>query len=187
MNSSNSCRSRKDNQGISLIIVLILTVIIGLTASAAMRSATSGQRVTNNIRMDALAQQYAEAALRYCENQLKLDSAARVISLRDIAVPTTTFAVSGWEQTITWIGIAGSGGASSSRTQLPANQYTTVGESSNVPTTPPQCVAERQVLGSPTFTVTVVTSRGFSPDYAADGSGNTIRGAVVWLQSILNI
>jgi hypothetical protein len=43
-----------------------------------------------------------------------------------------------------------------------------------------------QTVGSPTFTITVVTARGFSPDYARDGAGNTTNGAVVWLQSIIN-
>ena len=50
--------------GVSLIIVLIMLVIIGLTSAAAMRNATSGEKVTNNIRLQNLAQQYAEAALR---------------------------------------------------------------------------------------------------------------------------
>ena len=63
--------------GVSLIIVLIMLVIIGLTSAAAIRNATSGEKVTNNIRLQNLAQQYAEAALRYCEAELgKADDVA---------------------------------------------------------------------------------------------------------------
>ena len=179
---------RNDEKGISLIIVLIMMVVIGLTAAAAMRNATSSQRATNNARVESLALQYAEAALRYCEGQLQLASTARVNSLKDAVIPTSTFTVSAWEQTISWTGIAGSGGASSTRTSPPAAQYSTAGVSSNVPTRAPECIAELQTLGSPTFTATVVTARGFSPDYAADATtGQTTRGAVVWLQSILNL
>ncbi len=191
LSKKSSSISRSDSQqGISLIIVLIMMVVIGLTAASAMRNATSGQRVTNNARMDSLATQYAESALRYCEAQLQIPDAnlaplpVRVNSLRDANIPTTTFVASGWEQTVTWVGV---GGASATRTSLPAAQYSTAGVSTNVPARAPECVVEHQVIGSPTFAVTVVTARGFSPDYEADGSGNTKRGSVVWLQSILNL
>lgn len=177
--------------GISLIIVLILLVVIGLTAASAMRGATSSQRVTNNVRMDNLAQQYAEGALRYCEQQLQLADASRVATLQAAKIPAVNMTVAGttgaWEQTVSWTGAAGAGGAAATRTALPATQYSTSGVSSIVPTTSPECVAETQTIGSPTFTVTVVTARGFSPDYQADSAGKTTHGAVVWLQSILNL
>ncbi|MBC7919400.1 MAG: hypothetical protein H7Y28_16475 [Rhodoferax sp.] len=192
MNALPNPVSRGRERGISLIIVLILLVVIGLTAATAMRGATSSQRVTNNVRMDNLAQQYAESALRYCEAQLQLADAARVNSLKLAVIPAVNMTVVGtvgaWEQTVSWTGVPGSGGASATRTVLPAAQYSTAGVSSSVPARPPECVAETQTLaGSPTFTVTVVTARGFSPDYTNDGAGNTVSGAVVWLQSILNL
>ena len=179
-------------KGVSLVIVLILLVVIGLTAASAMRGATSSQRVTNNVRMDNLAQQYAEAALRFCEGQLQLADAARVNTLKVAVIPAVDMTIvnpqGAWEQAVSWTGAAGAGGASSTRTALNASQYSTAGISSIVPAQPPECVAETQTLaGSPTFTVTVVTARGFSPDYARDGAGNTTSGAVVWLQSILNL
>lgn len=179
--------SKRLHKGASLILVLIMMVIIGLTAASAMRNATSDQRATNNLRMDSLAQQYAEAALRYCEAQLRLTDAARINTLKAAVIPATTAAASGWEQTVTWLGTPGTGGASATRTTLPLAQISTTGVSSIVPTKFPECVAETQTVGSPTFTVTVVTARGFSPDYQANSSGNTTSGAVVWLQSILNL
>jgi Tfp pilus assembly protein PilX len=173
-------------RGISLLIVLIMLVIIGVTAASSMRNATSEQRATNNMRMDALAQQYAEAALRYCETELQKPTASRTATLQAAKIPATTPTASGWEQTVTWTGTPGTGGASATRTPVPVQNISTSG-TTVVPTTPPECVAETQTIGSPTFTVTVVTARGFSPDYSKDSAGNTTGGAVVWLQSILNL
>ncbi len=174
-------------RGISLIIVLIMLIIIGVTAASAMRSATSEQRATNNMRMDATAQQYAEAALRYCETQLQLPDAARTNTLKAAVIPATTFAASGWENPVTWTGTPGSGGASATRTPIPVQSISTSGITV-VPTTLPECVAETQPIPTDlTHTVTVVTARGFSPDYSRDSSGNTTGGSVVWLQSILNL
>jgi type IV pilus assembly protein PilX len=97
--------------------------------------------------------------------------------------------VAAWENVVSWTSPAGSGGASSTRTVLPATQYSTLGSSSFLPSRPPECVAETQTLGvAPnTFTAIVVTARGFSPDYSADVNGQTTAGSVVWLQSILNL
>jgi len=51
-------------QGASLIIVLVMLVVIGLTSAASLRNASSNERVSHNFRMHWLAEQYAEAALR---------------------------------------------------------------------------------------------------------------------------
>lgn len=178
-------------RGVSLIVVLIMLVVIGLTAASAMRGATATQKVTNNVRMDNLAQQYAEAALRYCEGQLQLADGLRVNSLKVAVIPTIDMTVVGatpaWQNVTSWTGAAGSGGASATRTALPQNQYSTVGLSSVLPAKAPECVAEIQTVGAPSFSVTVVTARGFSPNYAADVNGNTTAGSVVWLQSIINL
>lgn len=170
-------------EGISLLIVLFLLVIIGITASSAMRNATSEQRATNNLRSENVAQQYAEAALRYCETQLQLADASRVATLKAAVIPTTTYALSGWEDPATWTG--NSGRASATRTSVPDSEISNV--STDKPAVNPQCVVESQTTGSPTFTIKVVTARGFSPDYSADANGVTIQGAVVWLQSIINV
>jgi type IV pilus assembly protein PilX len=183
MNNQCKALSKTRQRGISLIIVLILLVVIGLTAAAAMRGANSSQRVTNNVRMDNIAQQYAEAALRYCESQLQLPDANRVNSLKAAVLPAGTGAPGAWEDPVSWTGSVGAGAAASTRTALPAAQYGSA-LSSYIPAKAPECVAETQTLGTPAFTVTVVTARGFSPDYKADGNGNTTHGAVVWLQSI---
>lgn len=185
--------SKKPQRGISLIIVLIMTVVIGLTAAAAMRGATSSQRVTNNVRMENMAQQYAEAALRYCEEQVQLSDTdpTKQNFLKGPQLPVRNMTVTGtignWQNTSTWLGTAGVGTATT-RTPLPQARYDTSGLSSTRPAKAPECVAEIQTLGSPSFTLTVVTSRGFSSDYKADSTtGQTTNGSVVWLQSVLNL
>jgi type IV pilus assembly protein PilX len=180
----------RKQRGFSLVVVLIMLVVIGLTAASAMRGATASQKVTNNVRMENLAQQYAEAALRYCENQIQLADGVRVNSLKVAVIPTVDMTVVGtppaWQNVVSWTGAAGSGAASATRTPLPASQYSTAGLSSVLPAKAPECVAEIQNVGAPAFTVTVITARGFSPNYVADNNGNTTAGSVVWLQSIIN-
>jgi type IV pilus assembly protein PilX len=183
-------RALRRDDGVSLIIVMIMLVIIGLTSAAAIRNATYGERATNNIRMQNLAQQYAEAALRYCESQLTLADAARVNTLKNASVFNDTgagiataanFPAAGWNQGVTWIGV---GGAATSRTTVPLLQLQSV-NSAFTPTVRPQCVVERQRLPD-NSEATVITSRGFSPDYTFNAiTGVTTAGSVVWLQSTI--
>lgn len=183
-------RGMHHNEGASLIIVMIMLVIIGITSVAAIRNATNGERATNNIRMQNLAQQYAEAGLRYCEAQLALADASRVNTLKNASVSNDTgtgianaanFPAAGWSQAVTWIGV---GGASAALTTVPQVQLQSV-NSAFAPTVRPQCVAERQRLPD-SSEATVITARGFSPDYSANaGTGVTTKGSVVWLQSTI--
>jgi type IV pilus assembly protein PilX len=166
--------------GISLIVVLIMLVIIGLTSASAIRSATNGEKLTNNLRMQNLAQQYAEAALKYCENELTKADGSRVSTLQEANIVTVAYGdPTAWFQTVTW---TGTGGASASKTTVPESQIKS-SDSSFKPTHLPECVAEKQILDAGATTY-VITARGFSTDYTADtATGKTTRGSVVWLQS----
>lgn len=168
---------RSHVRGVSLIITMIMIVIIGLTAAAAMRGTASSERVTNSMRMQNLAQQYAEAALRYCEAQISLADAARVNSLREANIILSATATADWQKTTTWVGGA------ARTTSVPLAQIKSA-DSSITPPTMPQCFAERLRLSDNSLVV-AITARGFSPDYVPDSNGETTRGSVVWLQSIL--
>lgn len=182
---------RSKSKGVSLIIVLVMLVIIGLTSASAIRKATSTERVTNNIRMQNLAQQYAEAALRFCEVELGRADNLRVNTLRNANVfndngtgnpvaGTNNYPPTGWSNAATWTGTTF---AAPSRTTVPATQIEAADSSARTPAFLPQCVAERSMMPGGTR-VTTVTARGFSPDYARDNAtGNTTNGSVVWLQS----
>lgn len=164
-------------RGVTLIIALIMVIIIGLTSAAAMRGATSSEKVVNNIRMQNLAQQYAEAALRYCESQLLLADGSRPSTLQNANITVTTSLAPAWNTSTTW------SVTPTLVTTVPSGQITS-SNSAFAPSQLPQCLAERQALGS--GTVTLITARGFSPDYQRDSSTQfTVQGAVVWLQSML--
>ena len=171
--------------GVSLIIVLIMLVIIGLTSAAAMRNATSGEKLTNNIRLQNLAQQYGEAALRYCEAEMLKADADRVATLAEANISTTPVgtadAATGWGQAASW---TGAGGIAATKTTLP-EAWVRSQDSSFRPSRLPECVVERQGLADGSLAY-VITARGFSPGYTADGvSGVTTAGSVVWLQSLV--
>jgi type IV pilus assembly protein PilX len=192
--------SRFAQNGISLIIVLILVVVIGVTASSAMRSATSGQRVTNNVRMDNMAQQYAEAALRFCEAQMAIPSTnVAPLPVRDgrlMAPPVINInagVAPAWLNPVSWRGASTAPmtppHAAATRIALTAGQVSSAA-STYTPTRLPECIVETQSIGGlvAPFNVTVVTARGFSTDYREDAAtGATTNGSVVWLQSILNL
>ena len=170
------------NRGVSLIIVLILMIIIGITASTAMRNASSEQRATNNQRMEATALQYAEAALRYCEAQMQIPipgSRADVSLQGTIPDLVQGPLTSGWTDPASWISTGGR--ASSTRTVVPAIAIKDTTDTV-LPNRRPECVVEK---ASGTGT-TIITARGFSTDYDSDlTTGETTQGAVVWLQSFI--
>lgn len=171
--------------GVSLIIVLVMLVVIGLTSAAAIRNATSGEQATNNIRLQNLAQQYADAALRYCEGELAKADVDRVASLSEANLSDTPAgtadAATGWGQAASW---TGAGGIAASRTVVPEARVKSQ-DSAFRSARLPECVVERQVLADGNRAY-VVTARGFSPGYVADAAtGATTAGSVVWLQSIV--
>jgi type IV pilus assembly protein PilX len=180
-----NCQSPQRQSGVSLIIVMMMLVIIGITSAATIRNATSSEKLTNNIRVQYLAQQYAEAALRFCESELGKPETSRVTTLAEVNLVQTAYGgAPAWNQAGTW---TGSGGASASKTVLPENRIKST-DSAFRPPTLPECVVEKQVMADGNVAY-VITARGFSTDYrAASGTGLTTSGSVAWLQStvILN-
>ncbi len=178
-------------RGVSLLIVLIMLVIIGLTSAASLRSASSNERISNNFRMHALAEHYAEAALRYCETQLTLADNARVNSLQDASLQAFTGAAyPAWANTLTW---TGAGGASASLTRVPEALVASA-DSAFKPAQLPQCAVESLSIpltqnGEPAGAadIYVITARGFSTDYSASAQAVSLAGSVVWLQSVVSV
>lgn len=176
LNANLSGRSRQG--GTTLIVVLIMLVVIGLSAASSMRNATSGERIVNNLRLESSALQYAEMALRHCEAQMALPSASRPAGLDDGSIPSNPVASALWSQTSTWLS-----GTVNSLYNLNSNVYSNAVDGTDAPTQPPQCLVERVTYGSGSTTL-VITARGFSTGYSADSTnGTTQSGSVVWLQS----
>ena len=183
--SSGQTGIRTPQGGLALVVVLVLLVVIGLSSASALRSATSAEQAGNNIRLQYLAQQYAEAALRYCEAELLKPDGQRVASLRQANLPEVAVGASAaqsvWGQAASW-GPAGAGTAS--KTRPPEAWFSSSLSAFSLPFGP-ECLAEQQLLPGEQRAL-VITARGFSPGYLADPlSGSTRAGAVVWLQSIV--
>jgi type IV pilus assembly protein PilX len=174
-------KRRSAHFGASLIIVLILLGVVALTSAATLRNASVNERISNNFRMQLLAQQAAEAALRYCETQLTLADESRIASLKESKLSVNA-AAPAWRQRSHWTG--DSGGASAFRTSVPESVVVSAG-SAFKPAQLPECVVDKQAIDG--GVMYVVTARGFSPDYMADSRGFTLKGAVVWLQTGLAI
>lgn len=171
------CRSA----GITLVVVLVLLVVISLTAAAAMRSAITQEKVVNNLRAEFSAQTQAELALRYCEGELLKLPAQRTPALQGVEqLPLQSLNGLQWKQASAWQAPAGAAGTA------PDAAFLTLASAQAAGPTLPQCLVERLGVAGGRAEATVVTARGFSPDYrpgAADGSGAS--GSVVWLQSFL--
>lgn len=165
-------RSLRRGRGVSLIIVLIMLAVMGLVSAAAMRSATTNEMVARNVRYQLLAQQQAEAALRYCEGQLLLPVQERVASLREIT-PSSLDPPTGWTLLTSW---SGQGAAAANLASLPND----LPGPSSLPQVAPQCLVERRPWS--TGEAYLVTARGYSANYSRDSQGYTSAGMVSWLQ-----
>ena len=175
-------KPRAAQGGVSLIIVLVMLGVIALMSAATLRNASSNERISNNFRMQVLAQQYAEAALRYCETQLTLADASRVETLREANLSGS--AAPAWRQRGSWTGAGGTGSTAASRTTVPEAVVVSA-SSAFKPGQLPECVVEKQALAG--GVVYVITARGFSPDYTADARGFSVTGSVRWLQTLVAI
>lgn len=167
----------RQQSGVVLIVALVMLVIIGLASAAIMRNALTGDTVSDNIRRQAHALQAAQAALRYCEGEVQRAPAANALP-----APAAGVDAEDWRTFSNWLKQFPTEGAPK---VVPAAFLTAGDTNRNIPKKLPQCMAQFRTLGS--GQVIVVTARGFSENYEADTSGRTQAGAVVWLQSIIQL
>ena len=169
-------RFARHQRGVTLIIALIMLVVIGLASAAVMRGSLTSDTMANNARVQMLASQAAQLALRFCETQVERKPADWVSGF-SIQAATAVGAAHNWESYTNWE----SGGKAMT---VPSSVMASA-KSTFTPSTLPQCLAEysNDVTGAKAV---IVTARGFSPDYA-ETSGRQTAGSVVWLQSTLSI
>jgi hypothetical protein len=148
---------------------MLMLVIIGIMSVTVMRSVTSTDQVTTGNRVQTQANQAAQMALRYCEDQLT--ASPRNITLYAPATPASWTVKGNWT----------SGGTNMAYTLRPSDFQ---GGAEHFPPVPPQCLAEVSASNSSVYTV---TARGFSPDFRQDGSYATVTGSVIWLQSTVYV
>ncbi len=152
-------------QGVTLLVVLVMLVVIGLVSASALRQAANADMVSNNARLEQLAKQSAQAALHYCEAEITGSGVPAIqVQAANAAAPV-------WKTFTNWKG------SSMKAVSVPTASY----EAANG--LAPQCLVEYSPLGNNVY---IITARGFSPDFKEDDNGKTQRGAVVWLQSTLS-
>jgi type IV pilus assembly protein PilX len=157
---------QRPSRGVSLIIAMLMLVIIGIMSVSVMRSVTSTDQVATGNRIQTQANQSAQMALRFCEDQLSRP-------IKKITIWNTRPNPPAWTVKANWT----LSGASTAYTLQPVDIQ---GGSANFPAVAPQCIAEVSPADNTLYTV---TARGFSADYRADPTFATTSGSVVWLQS----
>ena len=183
-------RSIRRQQGVVLIIALILLVIISLLAVTSMRGAGSAESMAGNVRTTELATQAAEIALRHCE---KAAIRHTKVTLGGGTDPDLlNYDVQGLDGTkILWANTATQWQAIATWDSTSTSTYvlTTATLGSGTYKRPPECMVESLTgaIGTSTNAAFIITARGFGPEVAADASRARPQGSEVWLQSTIEI
>lgn len=198
MSTSLICKSKSPQNGIVLILALIMLVVISILTAITVRNATSSEAVNSNVRQTQLASQAAETALRYCEDAVINLVAAGTATFNFTSPPSSTavaldatliqdmvtgtptsMVAANWDTTTAVYKIL----------IIPTDSVNRTGITSTF-NRPPECIVDRL---SPSTSVTysknfTITARGFGPEVApADSSRNRPVGSEVWMQSSLEL
>jgi Tfp pilus assembly protein PilX len=169
--------------GIVLVVALIMLVVIGLASVAVMRTALNTDVISDNNRVHAQAMQAAQAGLQYCEAQISAKA----------LIPTAAATTGGeaWQTFANWVKDPTTSATDpSAAKQVPATFVTSSDVNAATRRTGrelPRCMAQYRTVTGSTNNIVVITARGFSDNYAQDTVGHTQAGAVVWLQSIIQL
>ncbi|HIV71427.1 MAG TPA: hypothetical protein H9903_10890 [Candidatus Aquabacterium excrementipullorum] len=170
-----------------LVVALIMMAVIALSSSVALKGALSQDIVSANQRARSVAAQAAEAALRYCEASVM----AATVTPEQLAIQRAP--ALGADQTPLWAQAETWAGGNQYVNKLPGT-FNFDG-STAAPRNPPECLIQEITLTpmpsvdptSPTPEAYIITARGFSPDFDKSANGTPTAGAVVWLQSSVQI
>lgn len=166
-------------QGVVLIVALIMLMVLTVLASISIRGASSTEQVANQSRQQALARQTAEAALRFCEQQVQLFAVNPATGFAPEAAPLGAGTPYSWQTMANWDTMAPT-------VNLKTVAVTSAGDAGTKVyfTRQPECMA--QYLTPADTKVFVTTARGFGPEVGAK-DGSAPRGTEVWLQSVITM
>jgi type IV pilus assembly protein PilX len=176
---------RRTQQGVVLVIALIMLTVISLLAALSMRNSISTESVSGNVRTGELATQAAEVALRYCEESVIQQVAG---SVTFVANPT----ILAYSATPTWSLTSNWDVSTSPAFVLPATALNQAGLSSTYSRLP-ECMVENMPMANTSGTLSttstyVITARGFGPEVTAvDAARNRPKGTEVWMQSTIEL
>jgi Tfp pilus assembly protein PilX len=193
-------------QGIILIITLIMLTIISSVAALTIKGSSSTEALANNTRTQGLAMQAAEAALRYCEagairqhlivNALQPDASITSLHTLTIAIAPAAAALPQiWQTLGSWQGVNAVsnpigasdliglttldnfGGAAGAIGNGMPGSFATVYKRQ------PDCII--QYAANSNNQVITVVARGFGPEVSTPQAvGEIPNGSEVFLQSI---
>lgn len=168
-------------RGVVLPLALFLLVVMTIIGIMVISNSTQSDKSVQSLRSNAIAQQGAEIALRYCENAVmtnkdNLTSTTDEKNLYDSISATGILSQDAtdalWRNKANWAATKPGYAA------IPATAYqkSTSGDIK----TAPQCLIQK--LGSNSY---LITARGFGNDAAFNSNGTVKTGAEVWLQSVI--
>lgn len=183
MSTSNAIRfrARTRENGVVLVVALIMLMVLSILASISIKGASSTEQIANQSRQKALAQQTAEAALRFCEQQVVANAANPATGFAPEAPPVGAGVRFTWETMSNWdaavpaaslrtVAVAAAGDVAGGRPYF-ARQ--------------PECMTQYTTPGNTKLFVT--TARGFGPEVIAAKDGNAPKGTEVWNQSLITL
>ena len=187
LTSKNTARSQRRYQhGVLLVVVLIMLAVLSLIASVSIRGASSSEQVANQSRLKYLAQQAAEAALRYCEAQVQAYTLDNTKGFAPQAAPVGAPVVYSWEAMNNWDAVDAALNPFVATGNLKIVSFNASGDTGTATyfKRPPECMSQYMAVANTKLFVT--TARGFGPEVAAK-DGNAPVGTEVWLQSVVTM
>lgn len=182
--SQHRCRERQS--GVVLIVALLMLMILSILASISIRGASSTEQIANQSRQKALAQQTAEAALRFCEQQVQANALNPANGFAPEAAPVGAGVKFSWETMGNWDAISAAVNPFVGTGTLKTVAFTAAGDAGAAVyfARQPECMSQ---YTTPANTkVFVTTARGFGPEVGAK-DGNAPKGTEVWLQSVVTM
>lgn len=181
-------QTSKHQQGVVLVVALIMMAVIAISSAAAIKSVMTQDRIGSNQRVQSIAAQQAESMLRYCEAALLANTPNGSQQTLRARLQNNTPQQRSWTLIANWA--PGGSVAFSAPADFDGSGYSG--------TRRPQCIVERTDIvegnlgrtgsDSPSSqTIIMVTARGFSPDYAETANGTLTSGASAWLQSTVQV
>jgi type IV pilus assembly protein PilX len=197
--ASVSRKRLKKQQGVVLVIALIMLVVISLLATLSMRNASSSESISGNVRTTQIATQAAEIALRYCEDAVvQINGGGGALTslpvIQAFSSPPLWSAKDGAGALTNWDGATSSVAPTGPVLVIPTASINLAGAGVTFKR-PPECMVERMQMATTSTTVSttstyVITARGFGPEVAEDTSGARKRpqaGSEVWMQSTIEL
>lgn len=174
----------RSQRGVVLPLALFLLVVMTIIGIMVISNSTQSDKSIQSLRSNAIAQQGAEIALRYCENVVmtNVDDASKASTgeKADFSKVYTTKIDTQDDTNAIWRTKANWTAGAANRIEIPQTAYqkSTSGDIK----TAPLCMIQR--LGNSSY---LITARGFGNDAQfTDNKKDTVKtGAEVWLQSVI--